>query len=66
MDVKHLDNLFNLFQRLHNQYTYDGTGLGLAVCRKIVERHDGEIRVVSHPMSGTTFTIDLPIVQSPM
>lgn len=55
--------LFQLFHRLHGRSEFPGTGIGLAVCRKIVERHGGSISVSSQPGEGTTFTILLPTVQ---
>ena len=63
-DVQYKDRIFNLFQRLHSRDEYSGTGIGLALCRKIIERHDGTIDVQSVPGQGTTFTIDLPIYQT--
>lgn len=53
--------IFALFQRLHTRNEYQGTGIGLAVCKKIVEKHNGQIHVSSQPNQGTTFTIILPI-----
>ncbi|UCH72780.1 MAG: PAS-domain containing protein [Rhodospirillales bacterium] len=62
-DMKYVDRIFNIFQRLHNRSEYDGTGIGLATCRKIVERHGGELRAVSEPGHGTTITAVLPVKQ---
>jgi signal transduction histidine kinase len=49
-----------LFQRLHGRGDFEGTGIGLAICRKIVQRHGGTIGVRSREGAGTTFYIDLP------
>ena len=59
-DVKYLDRIFNPFQRLHGRTAYEGTGMGLAICRRIVERHAGVITAESTPGAGSTFTVLLP------
>jgi PAS domain S-box-containing protein len=60
MEPDQLDGIFEVFQRLHTREEFDGTGIGLSICRKIVDRHDGEIRVESSPGAGTTFYVTLP------
>ncbi len=59
-DEKYLERIFTPFQRLHNKNEYEGTGMGLAVCRKIVERHRGNITAKSTPGEGSQFIIMLP------
>jgi PAS domain S-box-containing protein len=61
-DEKYLDRIFSVFQRLHDRKTYEGTGIGLAVCRKIVERYNGTITAESKKNKGSTFIIRLPKV----
>ncbi len=62
-DEKYLDRIFNVFQRLHGRSAYEGTGMGLAICRKIAERHSGSLTAKSTPGQGTTFIVTLPIQQ---
>lgn len=60
---EHANRIFTPFQRLHSQAKYSGTGIGLAICRRIVERHDGTISAESNPNEGATFIVTLPVRQ---
>jgi signal transduction histidine kinase len=60
-DNVYKDQLFKIFQRLHGRLEYEGTGVGLATCRKIVERHQGTIDADGRPGEGATFSIRLPL-----
>lgn len=63
IEERHYDRIFGIFERLHGRGRYEGTGVGLAVCRKIVEQHHGSIHLTSVVGQGTTFTILLPLKQ---
>lgn len=60
-DEKYLDRIFSVFQRLHGKEEYEGTGIGLAVCRKIAERYGATITAVSKKGKGSTFSFSIPI-----
>ncbi|MDF9796938.1 PAS domain S-box-containing protein [Catalinimonas alkaloidigena] len=61
-DEKYLDKIFNIFQRLHGRNAYEGTGIGLAICRKITEMHGGSISATAKLGEGATFIVTLPVI----
>lgn len=63
-DEKHAEQIFGVFQRLHGREDFEGTGIGLAICKKIVERHGGRISATSTKGAGSVFLIELPIRQT--
>jgi two-component system, LuxR family, sensor kinase FixL len=63
-EEKHQERIFGVFQRLHPRDVFEGTGIGLAICRRIVERHGGTISARSTPGKGSTFEVLLPVIQA--
>lgn len=61
IEEKYQEKIFAVFQRLHTKDEYEGTGIGLAIVRKIVDRHGGAIRVRSEPKKGATFVVSMPV-----
>jgi len=64
IEEKYKEKIFKPFQRLHGRDAYEGTGMGLAICKKIIERHKGKILVSGSPGKGSIFKVILPLKQS--
>ena len=61
VNEKYLDRIFQIFQRLHGKNQFAGTGIGLAICEKVVANHGGAITATSQPGQGSTFSVFLPV-----
>ena len=59
-DPKYAEDIFMVFKRLHSYHEFEGTGVGLSICKKIIEKHQGTIKASSTPGEGSIFTIGLP------
>jgi signal transduction histidine kinase len=66
IDEQYKDRIFVIFQRLHSKEAYEGTGIGLAICRQIVKRHGGEISFISEPGHGSEFIFTIPTIKKAM
>lgn len=64
IDKKHQEKIFGIFQRLHSRDKYEGTGIGLSLCQRIINRHDGKIWAESSPEKGSTFFFSLPDLEA--
>jgi signal transduction histidine kinase len=60
-DEQYLDRIFTIFQRLHGRSNYPGTGMGLAICKKVMDIHRGHITAISREGQGATFVLLLPM-----
>jgi hypothetical protein len=60
-EPQYKDKIFELFQRLHSRFEYEGTGIGLSICKKIVQNHYGWIKAIGAPGMGARFEIFLPV-----
>jgi signal transduction histidine kinase len=63
IEEKYADRIFTPFKRLYGRSQYEGTGMGLAICQRIAQRHGGRIELTPTPGPGSTFTVTLPTTQ---
>jgi signal transduction histidine kinase len=63
-DQKYAEQIFDMFRRLHPSSEYEGTGIGLALCKKIVEMHNGFISALGRPGEGAVFIVSLPLQET--
>jgi PAS domain S-box-containing protein len=63
-ETKYAKSIFNLFEKLHSKDDYEGSGIGLAIAKKIIEKHHGDIKVISKIGEGTEFIVSLPFIQN--
>jgi signal transduction histidine kinase len=63
-DQKYAEQIFDMFRRLHANREFEGTGIGLALCKQIVEKHNGYISALSKVNEGATFIISLPMIEA--
>ena len=64
-EEEYAEKIFAVFQRLHGRNTYEGTGVGLSICRRITDHHGGTIKADGSPGEGATFIVTLPVSQNP-
>ena len=62
-ELKYAEEIFMVFKRLHSYHEFQGSGVGLSICKKIIEKHNGEIRAESKPGVGSRFIVDIPLVE---